>query len=69
MRITNNLSALVSGFARVEVANGLACPCCGKAFGAHDLHHDGEGEFHLRCAGCQHDAVTAVLAIDDEEDE
>jgi hypothetical protein len=54
-------SSLVFGFERVSVADGLKCPNCGGAFGAHDLHHDGNGEFGLRCGGCERDAITATL--------
>ncbi len=67
---TANRSFLVANFESVSIAAGLACPHCAKAFGPHDLHHDGSGEFQLRCTNCQRDAITAtLLAPIDEEGE
>jgi len=63
---TANRSSLVAGFERVSLANGLKCPNCGKAFGAHDFHNDGD-EFGLRCGICERDAIAATLAIGEEE--
>jgi hypothetical protein len=60
-----NRSAVVPGFERVSIASGLNCPHCAKAFGADDFHRDGD-DICLRCAGCEHDAVTATLAFDEE---
>ncbi len=69
---TRRSSSLVPGFERVSVASGLNCPHCGRAFGAHDLCHDGDGEFRLRCAGCERDAISATIsaaiAFDEEDD-
>jgi hypothetical protein len=67
----SQVSTLAVGFKRVSIASGLACPRCGKSFSPHDLCHDGDGGFRLRCAGCERDAISATLAaasaIDDEE--
>jgi hypothetical protein len=62
-------SSLVAGFDRVSISSGLVCPFCGKAFGPHDLRHDGSGGTQLCCAACSRDAITAQLAPIDEEDE
>ncbi len=64
----NQSSSLVPGFERVSIASGFACPHCGRAFGPHDLHHDGDDEIHLRCTNCQRDAITVTLATATDEE-